>query len=64
MGVFNSDDCYIYDHGQESLKRNGVSLIVNKRLNAVLWSKLKNDRMISVHIQGKKLSITVIQVYA
>ena len=64
MGKFNSDDNYIYYCGQESLKRNGVSLIVNKRLNAVLGSKLKNDRMISVHIQGKKLSITVIQVYA
>ena len=63
MGEFNSDDHYIYYYGQESLRRNGVALIVNKRVwNAVLWCSLKNDRMISVHFQGKPFSITVIQV--
>ena len=65
MGEFNSDDHYIYYCGQESLRRNGVALIVNKRVqNAVLGSNLKNDRMISVHFQGKPFNITVIQVYA
>ena len=65
MGEFNSDDHYIYYYGEESLRRNGVSLIVNKRvLNAVLGCNLKNNRMISVHFQGKPFKITVIQVYA
>ena len=64
-GEFNSDDRYIYYCGLESLRRNGVSLIVNKRVrNAVLGCNLKNDRMIFVHFQGKPFSITVIQVYA
>ena len=63
MGKFNSDDHYIYYSGQESLRRNGVALIVNKRvLNAVLGCSLKNDKMISVHFQGKPFNITVIQV--
>ena len=65
MGEFNSDDHYIYYCGQESLRINGVALIVNKRVqNAVLGCNLKNDRMISVHFQGKPFNITVIQVYA
>ena len=65
MGEFNSDDCYIYFCGQQSLRINGVALIVNKRLrNAVFGSNLKKDRMVSVHFQGKSLNITVIQVYA
>ena len=65
MGKFNSDDHYIYYYGQESLRRNGVGLTVNKRVrNAVLGCNCKNDRMISVHFQGKPFSITVIQVYA
>ena len=65
MGKFNSDDHYIYYCGQESLRRNGVATIVNKRFwNAVLGYNLKNDRMISVHFQGKPINITVIQVYA
>ena len=65
MGEFNSDDHYIYYCGQESLRRNGVALVVNKRVqNAVLGCNLKNDRMISVHFQGKPFNITVIQVYA
>ena len=65
MGKFNSDDHYIYYCWQESLRRNGVALIVNKRVqNAVLGCNLKNDRMISVHFQGKPFNITVIQVYA
>ena len=65
MGEFNSDDHYIYYYGQESLRRNGVAIIVNKRVqNAVLGCNLKNDRMISVHFQGKPFSITIIQVYA
>ena len=65
MGEFNSDDHYIYYCGQESLRRNGVALIVNRRVrNAVLGCNLKNDRMISVHFQGRSFSITVIQVYA
>ena len=64
MGKFNSDDHYIYYCGQESL-RNGVAIMVNKRVqNEVLGCTLKNDRMISVHFQGKPFSITVIQVYA
>ena len=65
MGEFNSDDHYIYYCGQESLRRNGVAIIVNKRFqNAVLECNLKNNRMISVHFQGKPFNITVIQVYA
>ena len=65
MGEFNSDEYYIYYCGQESLRRNGVALIVNKRVqNAVLGSSLKNDRMISVCFQGKPFNITVIQVCA
>ena len=65
MGKFNSDDYYIYYCGQESLRRNRVALIVNKRVqNAVLACNLKNDRMISVLFQGKPFNITVIQVYA
>ena len=65
MGEFNSDDHYIYYCGQESLRRNGVATIVNKKFqNAVLGGSLKNDRMISVHFQGKPFNITVIQVYA
>ena len=65
MGEFNSDDHYIYYCGQESLRRNGVALIVNERVwNAVLGFNLKTDRMIFVHFQGKPLNITVIQVYA
>ena len=65
MGEFNSDDHYIYYRGQESLRRNGVAIIVNKRVrNAVLGCNLKNDRMISVRYQRKPFNITVIQVYA
>ena len=65
MDEFNSDDHYIYYCGQESLRRNGVAIIDNKRVrNAVLGCNLKNDRMISVHFQGKPFNITVIQVYA
>ena len=65
MGEFDSDDHYIYYCGQESLRENGVAIIVNKRVrDAVLGCNLKNDRMISVHFQGKPLNITVIQVYA
>ena len=65
MGEFNSDDHYIYYFGQESLRRNGVAIMVNKRVqNAVLGCNLKNDRMISVHFQGKPFNIMVIQVYA
>ena len=65
MGEFNSDDHYIHCCGQESLRRNGVALIVNKRVqNAVLGCNLKNNRMILVCFQGKPFSITVIQVYA
>ena len=64
MGEFNSDDHYIYYCGQESLRRNGVALIINKRVqNAVLGCNLKNDRMISVHFQGRPFSITAIQLY-
>ena len=65
MGEFNSDDHYIYFCGQESLRRNVVAIMVNKRVqNAVLGCNLKNHRMISVRFQGKPFSITVIQVYA
>ena len=65
MGEFNSDDNYIYYCGKESLRRNGVAIMVNKRVrNAVLGCNLKNDRMISVHFQGKPFNITVIQVYS
>ena len=65
LDEFNSDDHYIYYCGQESLRRNGVAIMVNKRVrNAVLGSNLKNDRMISVHFQGKPFDIIVIQVYA
>ena len=64
MGEFNSDDHYIYYCGQESLRRNGVAIIGNKRVqSAVLGSNLKNNRMISVCFQGKPFNITVIQVY-
>ena len=65
MGEYNSDDHYIYYCGQESLRRNGVAIIVNKIIqNALLGCNLKNDRMISVRLQGKPFNITVIQVYA
>ena len=65
MGEFNTDEHYIYYCGQESLRRNGVAIMVNKRVqNAVLGCNLKNDRMISVRLQGKPFNITVIQVYA
>ena len=65
MGEFNSDDHYIYLCGQESLRRNAIAIIVNKRVwNAVLGCSLKNDRMISVCFQGKSFNIIVIQVYA
>ena len=63
-GEFNSDDHYIYYCGQESLRKNEVSIIVNRRVqNAVIGCNLKNDRMISIHFQGKPFNITVIQVY-
>ena len=64
MGEFNSDDHYIYYCGQESLRRNGVAIMVNRVQNAVLGCNLKNDKMISIHFQGKPFNITVIQVYA
>ena len=65
MGEFNTDDHYIYYCGWESLRRNGVAIMVNKRVqNAVLGCNLKNNRMISVRLQGKPFNITVIQVYA
>ena len=65
MGEFNSYDYYSYYCGQESLRRNGIAIIVNTRVqNTVLGCNLKNDRMISVHFQGKPFNITVIQVYA
>ena len=65
MGEFNSNDHYIYYCGQESLRSNGVAIMVNKRVwNAVLGCNLKNDRMMSVHFQGKPFNIMVIQVYA
>ena len=64
MGEFNSDDHYVYYCGQESLRRNGVALIVNKRVwNAAIGCNLKNNRMISVRFQGKPFNITVTQVY-
>ena len=65
MGEFNSDDHYIYYCGQDSLRRNGVVIIVNKRVrNSVLGCNLKNDRRISVRFQSKPFNTTVIQVYA
>ena len=65
MGEFNSDDHYIYYHGQETLRRNGVAIIVTKRFrHATHGCNLKNDRMISVRFQGKPFNITVIQAYA
>ena len=65
MGEFNSDDHYIYYCGQESLRKNGVAIVVNKRVrNSVLGCNLKNNRMISVRFQDKPFNITVIQVYA
>ena len=65
MGEFNSDEHYIYNRRQESLRRNGVAIIVNKRIqNAVPGCNLKHERMISVCFQGKPVNITVIQVYA
>ena len=65
MGEFNSDDHYIYYCGQEPLRRNGVAIMVNQRVqNTVLGCNLKNDRMISVRLQGKPFNITVIQVHA
>ena len=65
MGEFSSDDHYIYFCGQESLRRNGVAIVANRRVwNAVLGFDLKIDRMISVHFQGKPLNITTIPVYA
>ena len=65
VGEFNSDDHYIYYCGQESLRRNGVAIIVNKRVqDAVCGCNLKNDRIISISFQGKPFNITVIQVYA
>ena len=65
MGEFNSDDHYIYYRGQEYLRRNGVAIVVNKRVrNAELGCNLKKDRMISVRFQGKPFNITVIQAYA
>ena len=64
MGEFNSDDHYIYYCGQESFRRNGLAIMVKKRVqNAVLGCNLKNDRMISVHFLGQPFNITVIQVY-
>ena len=65
MGEFNSHDHNIYYYGQEALRRDGVALIVNKRVwNAVLGCSLKKDRMISVRFQGKPFNITIIQAYA
>ena len=65
MSEFNSDDHYIYYCGQESLRRNGVAIIVSKKVqNAVLGCNLKNDRMVSVHFQGRPFNTTVVQVYA
>ena len=65
MGKFNSDDHYIYYCGQESLRRNGVVIMVNKRVqNVELGCNLKNERIISVHFQGKPFNITVFQAYA
>ena len=65
MGEFNSDDHYIYYCGEESPRRNGVAIIVNKRVrSAVIGCNLKNDRMISDRFQGKPFNITIIQIYA
>ena len=65
MGEFNLDDHYIYYCGQESLRRNEIAVMVNKRVqNSVLGCNIKNERMISVHFQGKPYNITVIQAYA
>ena len=65
MGEFNSDNHYMYYCGQESLRRSGVALIVNKRVqNSVLGCNVKNNRIVSVHFQGKPFNITVIPVYA
>ena len=64
MGEFNSDDDYIYYCGQESLRRKGVAIIVNKRVRVVLACNLKKDRMVFVRFQGKPFNVTVIQVYA
>ena len=65
MGEFNSDDHYICYSGQETLRRNGEAIIVNRRVpNAVLGCSLKNDRMISLHFKGKPFTVSVIQVYA
>ena len=64
MGEFNSDDHYIYYCGQESLRRNGLAIMVKRVRNAVLGCSLKNNRKISVHFQGKSFNITVILVYA
>ena len=65
MGELNSDDHYIYYCGQESLRRNGAAIVVNKRVrNEVLGCNLKNDRIISLHFQGEPFNITVIQAYA
>ena len=65
MGEFNSDDRYLYYFGEESLRRNGVAIMVNKRVqNAVLGCNLKKNRMISVRFQGKPFNITIIQAYA
>ena len=64
MGEFNSDNHYVYYCGQESLRKNGIALIANKRDRTALGCNLKNDRMISVRFQGKPFGITVIQVYA
>ena len=65
VGEVNSDDHYIYYCGYEPLRRNGVAIMVNKRVqNAILGCNLKNDRMISIHFQGKPFYITVIQVFA
>ena len=64
MGKFNSDNHYIYYCGQESLRRSGVALKVNKRVPSAVWVQSQNDRMILDHLQGKPFNITVIQVYA
>ena len=65
MDEFNSDDHYTYYYGQQYIRRNRIAIIVNKRVqNAVLGCNLKNDRMISLRVQGKPFNITLIQVYA
>ena len=65
MGQFNSNDHYVYYYGQESFRRNEVAIIINKRVQiTILGCNLKNDRMISVHFQGKLFNMTGIQVYA